>query len=373
MSETGQAPAQGAQISEKDQQMLAAAAGVLGQKKQPAQQPQVAAPAAGQPTGNQAPEPGASQQQQAAAPAPIEVKTAFGTQTYGGQGGPVLSSFEDVQAFAKEQGFEISQVDDIRQLFTQVTELKQKAENANHLQAAVDSYKTQLGSLPPPVLNLVEAAIAGQDYKALISDIAAGVQVDLSKSFNDHDPISLIKQYADSGITKEAYDELSDPNKNALRAVAKTKYESDQQRWKQVTTDNSNKQTEFNQKFSKSIEASVSELRKAFPDMDDSTIKAVTDKMAYGFKDSLFNPDNTYKPEAAVKIAMQEYGQEALNAQKNTIGSLAQQIAGKIEGKVNEQLLQRSDTPEQQGRNVVDNTNVVAETVKAQTGFIKAK
>ena len=70
---------------------------------------------------------------------------------------------------------------------------------------------------------------------------------------------------------------------------------------------------------------------------------------------------------------MQEYGQEALSTQKQTIGELAQRISGKIEGKVNEGLLLRSDVPDQKGRQIIEGSNVIADTVKRETGFLGAK
>jgi hypothetical protein len=106
--------------------------------------------------------------------------------------------------------------------------------------------------------------------------------------------------------------------------------------------------------------------------MTQETVKIVHDKMAYGtFKDNLFNPDNTYKPEAAVRIAMQEFGQEAILTQNETIGQMADAARGKITGQAHEQLLGRSDIPNQQGRQIADETNVVSDAVDKELSFLK--
>jgi len=95
--------------------------------------------------------------------------------------------------------------------------------------------------------------------------------------------------------------------------------------------------------------------------------------MAYGLKDSLFNPDNTYKPDAGIKIAMQEFGLETIQESYNTIGKMAEKMRGQIQGETQEQLLLRSDKPDQQGRQAVDTTNVIADAVSQATAFLNAR
>ena len=382
---SGSTDGAGQQLSEKDQQMIEAVKGVTGQTEQPTPAPaqQQAAPAAGDVTGQQpAQEPGAGQQQAPGQPAaqapvqaqqPVEVKTAFGTQTFGAQGGPVLSSWEDIKSFAKEQGMEIKEADDIRQLFTQVVDLRQQVADIPALQSVVNTYKSQIGSLPPEVMNLVETAIAGKDYKSIIQDLAAGASLDLTRSFDEHNKLNLIRQYASPGLTQEAYDELSDGNKSGLNDIAKSKYETDKTRWQEATRNKAADQEAYQQSFNQSVDVAIQNLQKAFPDMKPEVVKSVKDTMTFGFKDSLFNPDNSYKPDAGIKVAMQEYGQEALSSQQETIGQMAQRMQGKIEGQVNEGLLQRSAAPDQTGRQVVDNSNVVANSVKQATDFLGAK
>ena len=381
MSETANPPDGGEQLSEKDQQMLEAAKGLVpGQTQQPAaQQPAAGQQPAGEITGQQPaqqPGTGADGQDPTAQPQvqkPVEVKTAFGTQTFGGEGGPVLTSFEDVQAYAKEQGFEFKAPDDLRQLFDTISDLKVKAEDLPRLQSAVNNYQAQLGSLPPEVMNVVEAAIAGQDYKSIIKDLAAGASIDLARPFAEHQTLNIVRHYVEPGMTQEAYDELTPANKSAVNAVAKEKYTTDQQRWTKATQDKTAQNQEHQVNFDKSIEVAISNLQKEFPTMDQSTLKTVAERMKFGFKDTLFNENNTYKPDAGIKVAMQEFGHESLKAQQATIGDLAKQAYGKIEGQVNEQLLGRSDVPDQQGRQVADNKNVVADNVKAATNFMNAK
>ena len=174
-------------------------------------------------------------------------------------------------------------------------------------------------------------------------------------------------------MTQEAYDELTDANKAALSALAKNSYESDQVRYQKAVADQSAAKKEFEQKYSKSIDDALANVKREFPTMDQAALKLVRDKMEFGLVQSLFNEDNTYKPDAGVKIAMQEFGQEAIKESWNTIGQLAQQMKSKIQGETFEGLVQRGDKPDQQGRQVADNSNAVAEAVARQTSFLKAR
>jgi len=385
MGDSIQAPA--GQLTPAEQELLDAAGGTIdstkldpaaqGQKgeapaqtKQPVVDPAAQAPV--QPAGNQPAQqqPGAGGEQ---SPQPIKVVTPLGTMEFGATGGPVLSSFEDVQAFAKERGVEMKTVDDIRQLFSAIADLKQKADTLPQLESAVNNYRNTLNTLPPEVLNLVEAAAGGKDYKSLIKDLAAGVEIDLTRNFSEHNPLTLVRQYVDPGFNQETYDALDDANKRAIDTLAKTSYNNAKVGWEKAVADNKVAQDNYNQSMNTSMQVAIDNLKAKYPGMGDGALKKVADTMQYGFKDSLFNPDNTWKPDAGIKIAMQEFGEEAVATQKETLSDFYAKMAGKIQSTVHEQLLGRSDTPDQQGRQVADQTNVIADTVKQATSFINAK
>lgn len=368
------------QLSERDQQALAAVEGMIQNtpapppaNEPPAPEPNT--PPAGQEPIKPAPQPGAPPAPEPNTPpaGPIEVKSAFGSQKFGATPEAVLSSFADVQAYAKENGIELEDVNSFKTLISQVTDLQKKAEEVSTLESMVNTYKSQFGSLPPDVANIVDAAISGKEYKSIIQNIAAGASIDLSRDFSEHNTVNLVRQYVQPDMTQEQYDELSDANKQAMNTLAKVKYESDQLGWRQATADKANEKAEFDKKFGQSVNTAMSELQKAFPEMDAAALKAVQDKMQFGLKDSLFNPDNTYKPDAAVKIAMQEFGQDALKESYNTIGQLANQMQSRIQGQTYENLVKRGDVPDQQGRQVQDQTNVVSEAVEQSLKFLKAR
>lgn len=371
------------QLSEKDQAALAAADGMglsgLGQPKTepaPAAAPAPVVPEAA-PKGvkevKPAPQPGTGTAPVAPVADPIEIKSPLGAKTFGAADTPVLSSFEDVQVFAKEHGLELESVDSIRSVITKMGDLQKKAEEAEVLASQVNQYKSQFGNLPPDVANIVDAAINGREYKTIIKDIAAGATLDLSRSFEEHNAVNLIRQYVQPGITQEQYDELTDANKEAMASLAKVNYDTAQAKWNQATADQTATKKAYDQNYQQSLNVALAKVKEQFPTMDDATLKIVHDKMAYGLKDSLFNPDNTYKPDAGVKIAMQEFGLPALQESYNTIGGMMEKMRGQIQGETQEQLLLRSDKPNQQGRQAADTTNVIADAVAQQTRFLNAQ
>lgn len=386
MSETVVDPGQ---LSERDKEALAAAGGMglntgLGQPRQAVTPTPNTSPTGGKDIKpDPQPGPGAAPAADPNAVKPvlagtgadsIKVDSPLGAKVFGQPGGEVvLSSFEDVQAYAKDKGVELESVDSIKGLITQVQSLSKQAQEIATLNSLVSQYKSQIGSLPPEVANIVDAAINGQEYRSIIKDIAAGASLDLSRKFDEHNTLTMIRQYVQPSITQEAFDELTDANRNALTAVARTKYDTDKVKWQQATADKSAAKEVYTQSYNKSINTAMANLKQAFPTMGDDALKVVYDKMTYGLKDSLFNTDNTYKPDAGVKIAMQEFGQATLKESYDTIGKLAQQMESRIQGQTHEQLLKRNDQPDQSGRQVVDQTNVVSEAVKSQTSFLKAR
>jgi len=254
-----------------------------------------------------------------------------------------------------------------------LNEHKQKAEAIPKLEAALNQFRAQMSVLPQEVLTIVEAASTGQDYRSIIKDLAAAADVDLSKPFSDHSVVSIIQKYVNPGINQAAFDAMDEANKQALTTLAKSKYDTTRTNWQRATSDKTAERNLQQQKFEQSIQQSLQVLKTKFPDMGQEAFKVVADKMAFGLKDSLFNPDNTYKPDAAVKVAMQEFGEESIRSQWSTIGDLAQKIASKIQGQTNEQYLGRSDKPDQQGRKAVETADVVAEIVKRETSFVNAR
>ena len=363
---------EGAQLSERDRAALEAAEGMglAPDKATTGQEPAPGAEPGAQEGQNQpAQGSGAGAGQEPAKP--IEVNTPFGKQVIGAQvSEEVLSSWDDIRTYAKENGVELNDANDIKQLFGVISELKQKAEAVPTLEATVNQFKSQLGGLPPEVANIVDAAVSGKDYKSLIKNVAAGADFDLTKDFSEHSTINVIRKYVNPEFTQEQYEALDAANKSALETLAKSKYETDQIQYRSAVADKAHEKEAYQQKFSESVNKAITVLKQTYPDMSDEHIKVVADRMQVSLRDALFNPDNTYKEDAGIRIAMQEFGADALAAQKQTIGDLAKQIESRIQSQTHESLLGRSDKPDTMGRQAVQDKDQIAKAVDNMTGFL---
>ena len=353
-------------------QVVAGAEGVLSQEKiaeitkgkgPGAPAPAAAAAAAGQETKKVLPKGGDAAAVAAAAaaagsggsapaakaPEPIVVKTAFGTQTYGAatedkDGNITLASFEDVQAFGKANGLELKDVNDLQGLIKEHNKFKTEAAGLGGLQTQVATYERTLKSLPTDVSLIMDAALKKQDYSQVIQNIAKRGTLDFEKPFANYIDHDLINHYGEKRFTHEEFKEMDAEHFSALKNLAKTKYETDQANYAATIQQNQREADVVQQTFDTSVENSIKLLRSANPDMLEPEIKRIRDIMTSDLQNTLFNPDGfSYKPEAAERIAMQEFGKDAILAQQHTIGDLVAKAQNKGVSLANEQILQNSD------------------------------
>lgn len=311
---------------------------------------------------------------------PIVVKTPFGTSTYGakeqGEKGEItLSSFEDVQAFAKANELEIKEVNDLQSLIKEYGKMKQSVNQLGGLQSQVETYERTLKSLPTDVSLILDAALKNQDYSQVIQNIAERGALDFERPFSKYNDHDLINHYNDEKFTTEQFKEMESGQFDALKKLAKTRYETDQAEYKAEIV-RSHQALEAKQTaFDHSVEASIAQLRTNNPDMGEAEIKRVREIMTGDLQNTLFESDGvSYKPEAAERIAMQEYGKEAILAQAHTIGDLVTKFTNQGVSQANEAILSHSDKRPLAGTaSGGADDNVISEVVKKQTSFIHAR
>lgn len=303
---------------------------------------------------------------------PIKVETTFGTSTYG-EGETVLSSWDDVAAYAKDQGIDLEKVDDLQGVITELNLLKAQVANVPQLEQAIATYDQQIKSLPKEVAAITDAALKGEDYIGLIKQVATGIDFDLTKHFKDQDVLSLVGRYNNRSFTKEVFDEMDASTRDGLIAIAETKYNDEQKSYTDNVLNSTKNQEAFEKSFIDSVNTSMDNLKKRFPSFKPDDLKKVEDILRVGLKDNYFNPDNTYKEDAAIRIAMSEYGESALQVQAQTIGDFVAKARSEMEGQTNENLVHRSNVPENRGRQANASENVVEKAVNEATDFLTTK
>lgn len=372
---------------------------------QPAAQPGVAAPAAqpaaqpgAQPAAQPAAQPGAAPgaaapgaqpaapgaQPGAAAPGaqpgaapvaePVVVETAFGTKVFGGgdpaQGAQTLNSFEDVQNFAKAFSIDINEVNDFQTLLKEHDALKRQVVESGQYKVQLDTYERTLKGLPTEVATILEAATTGQDYTKVIQSISQRGVFNFEKNFDGYNERELINHYAEERHTKEELDDMDEGQYKALRSMAKTRYETDQLTYTNTVLEQQRNTALAQKQFDVSVETSLAQLKANNPDMDVAKIQRIRSVMTAELHSTLFNQDNTYKADAAEKIAMQEYGKDTILAHEHTIGDLVTKYTAVGASQATERILQTSDSRLMPGAPEAPSQNVITEVAKKETSFL---
>lgn len=305
----------------------------------------------------------------------VTVETPFGKSTYGepGEGDIKLSSFADVQAFAKDHyDLDIKDVNDFQDLFKDLKDKAAKAAEAEQYKTAATNFENTFKSLPEEIGLLVSAYVNGTDYKPLLNELAAASKFSYDREFKTYPELEMVNHYSGKNLTKEEYDALEQSNREALREVAEAKYNA--ARTNYIATQKETARATENQRQAtmNSVESSIAKLRSTYPDMGEAQINEVRQVMISGLRDTLYTPEGLYKDDAALKIAMQQFGQNALAAQTQTIGQLVEKLRGEGESKATEDLLRRSDKPDgERGRTAEERDNAIAAEVKRQTSFLR--
>jgi hypothetical protein len=362
---------------EKIQSDESALAGAKGLIKEDPKAPVVAAPAA---SAAQAPAtaPVTAPATSTAAPVnpAIVINTPLGTQTYGGA--PIesvkLTSFDDVQKFAKEYaGVELKEVQDFVPLLANLKQSKEQAAKAAELQKQVETFTSTVENLPKEVSLILNAAISGGDYMAVITNLNKKAALAFDKPFESQDQLKLVEYYTGKPLTKESFDALDETTRDFLTTSVKLKYDTDRESVLNFET-NTKKATEERQtKFLASVEASINAMLASNPNMDKTAVAEVKKTMLYGLSEELFAKDKTYVPEAAEKIAMLKYGKQTIAAQTQTIGDIVKRITNESVSKATEKILLKSDAPIMTSGAAVGDNNLIAAEVARATNWLPNK
>ncbi len=309
---------------------------------------------------------------------PLVIETPLGKQVFGEltdkDGNVTLKSFADVQAFAKTHNLDLKDVNDLQEMIKERSTLQQSPAEITTLKTTIANYERSLKSLPTEVSIILDAAMKNQDYSGLIQSIAARGTLDFQKGFDSYIDHDLINHYNDQKFTKDEFKEMETTTFTALKNLAKTRYQTEQSVYKNTIIENQRSADLTQAAFNTSVDTSIAQLRRNNPNIGDAQIQRIRDVMTGGLQSTLFSPENTYLPEAAERIAMQEFGAETIAAQTSTIAELVQKHQNVGRSQANEQILQRSDNRPIPGTGAAGalDENVLSKAVQGATSFMKA-
>lgn len=301
---------------------------------------------------------------------PVTVDTPFGKRTVGEQKQAILENFEDVQKLAKQRGFEIKNINDFGKVFDQYKELESKATEGDQYKVKAQEYENIFENFPEEISAIVYAHLQGQDYKEILNKINS--KLDYSKPFDEHQTLNLVNHYTESSFDKDSWDDLEESHKRSLLNAAKRAYTSDQKEYKATISTPRRTADEFKKNFQQSVENSIARLRADYPEMDSSQVERVRRLMTGELHGTLFNDDNTFKPDAAERLAMQEFGKTTIDKFQHTLEDVVKMYESKGESKANERMLSRSDgPPDESGRSVQDRSKEINQAVREATSFMR--
>lgn len=107
--------------------------------------------------------------------------------------------------------------------------------------------------------------------------------------------------------------------------------------------------------------------------MSDANLSRVRDVLTAELQRTLFNPDNTYREDAAEKVAMMLYGKEVILAAEHTIADLVNKYRSAGASAATEQILLSSDKPVVKGSGTSQGQEWLKNEVEKTTGFMKAR
>jgi len=274
---------------------------------------------------------------------------------------------------ASQYGINFRDSKELVNLFKEYNNVKTKLPEYEKKAIQLENYNRILEGLPDEVKAILNAAIFGQDYKSIIQQTAKAAEIDYSKPFEQLNERDLINKYSSKIYTKDDFDNMDVAVYNSLKEAAKLRYEAERQNF----LSNIQRQNEVakarQRAFEESIERSIARLKANNPNMGEAQVNRVKDIMMYDLHAALFNPDQTYREDAAEKIAMLEFGKETIQKQEETIGDLVKKYVAQGYTQATESILLNAQNQTLKSGGDTSTQDLIRQIVERETAFLKAR
>jgi hypothetical protein len=260
----------------------------------------------------------------------------------------VETSEQLFEMVSKRYGFEVKSNEDILGVIGKVNQYKEYEskyeEEAFKASRLIDAFN----SMPPEIASVLDAYYNNKDYKSVLKQVATS-GVDYSKSPESYSKIDIIKMY--NNISEEDLADMDDKAVSALYESSKKLYNTERDIQATKSKEIADMQMRSVNSLKSSISDSVNHLKSEFPDIGKKYIDNVEKIMKTNlyYAASMVNEDGTWKKDAAMKIAMAEYGADVIKSSGEKFNKeLARQVE-LIKSQTREQLLREkfNDNPPQ--------------------------
>lgn len=246
-----------------------------------------------------------------------------------------IKDFNEVPSVIKSKyGQEIKSVKDLPKFFEAADKWRSDSQQLDKVKQEKDNAVAIFEGLPPEMIEAIQLHYKGEDYKKVFE---AGPKIDFTKPVEKQDPKKLVEAFFPGEFKDEDFeaDEMPKDLKIALKAST-DKFNSEKTAREQRAKTQVEQAKRQSEAYKTSVSSSVKFLKTAFPEMAKDDLAEVEETLSSGQLMSKFlNPDGTYKPEAAKKLMLAEYGEQLIEQ----LMEIAQRRG---ESAANEEIVERS-------------------------------
>ena len=273
--------------------------------------------------------------------------------------------FETVK---KQYGFEVKSFDDALGKFGEYRDTKTKLDET---ETEANRYKELIGVMPADLKAVFADALEGRDYHQTMKNLVDS-NVDYNKEATSYSKDKLIKMY-NSDMTDEEFEDMDERTKDRLYNASVKAYNSDRSQYINRAQEFDNNQKESAKLVLNSIDKSMAKLKEVFPDLKKDKLDNINNKMKTNWAASMFDEKGTWREDAAVRIALAEYGLDVINGMR---AQLEKEMARQVklaESKAKEELVKEklNDTPPKNP--TASNPEDISAAAKAAVPWLKKK
>lgn len=207
-------------------------------------------------------------------------------------------------------------IKDAETFFNSANTWRQQAQEGSELKKNHEAILDDLSSMPPELKRAVSAWANGGDFR---EELMNDTRLDWSSDYYNQDKEGLVQHYLLDDYN-ELVDKLNadaidsdefDKQITILAKATRSRFNGDKKALDDDRANYSTKIAEDQRKFRGSALSSVDNLNKAFPSFKKSELGKIRSTLVEGKLDEFFyNPDGTYKENAAELIAFAMYGKQ---------------------------------------------------------------
>lgn len=250
-----------------------------------------------------------------------------------------LTSLEGIQSYFKDN----YGAENIQEGIKLASSSKKALAEVEALTKQNDEVQEFLVGLPDKIYNAMETHYRGGDWEAELAQ--ANAKVDFTKPVTAINEIDLVNHYYPGDFSSDDF--LSKDSDEVLQkaiSIAKKSFERDAKSVAQEKQALATRMNEKTEAVKASVDKSISQLKKTFPEISDNAVRRIQKSMVTGdYKSIFFNSDGTFTPEAAKSIALALYGDQEIR--KSARGKARQEANEKVA----EVISRGSDKPRQSG------------------------